>query len=134
MYADAQAAAVQRRAAERRRAGRAAPPKALPHFSTVPVRLPVQERSNNLYVKNLPITWDVVRLQEFFGMCGQVTECRILPISGVAPGASALVRMSAVEEAAATIEQVHGKIPPGERDPPRGHARDGAVLPVLLVV
>ncbi|CAG9467575.1 unnamed protein product [Pedinophyceae sp. YPF-701] len=77
----------------------------------------IKERSNNLYVKNLPITWDVAQLQEFFGMCGQVTECRILPISGVAPGASALVRMSAVEEAAATIEQVHGKIPPGSTMP-----------------
>jgi len=69
--------------------------------------------SANLYVKNFPISWGPARLREYFGQFGVILECRVLPVTGVAPGASALVRMASAADATRAIKALHGRSPPG---------------------
>jgi RNA recognition motif-containing protein len=67
----------------------------------------------NLYVSNIPDTWDELALRAHFSQVGTVLQCRVLPPKAVAPGLSGLVMMSDTASALRAIEQLNFKVPPG---------------------
>ncbi|KAK9866094.1 hypothetical protein WJX84_003794 [Apatococcus fuscideae] len=79
-----------------------------------------QQPSNNLYLRNLPLTVREAELTTLFAPYGTVLEKRVLqPVEG-ARGAGALVRLASAEEAARAIEGLHNRLPLG------------AALPLLI--
>lgn len=70
--------------------------------------------SDNLYVKGLPLGLSEPDLRTFFGRCGTVLSCRVMPPRPPATDTTALVRFSTVEEATAAITALNGAAPPVE--------------------
>ncbi|KAK9849372.1 hypothetical protein WJX84_011388 [Apatococcus fuscideae] len=80
-------------------------------------KLTGQQPSNNLYIRNLPLTTRDSELGTLFAPFGTVLEKKVLaPVEG-ARGAGALVRMATQQEAAAAIEGLHNRLPLGSALP-----------------
>jgi len=71
------------------------------------------EQHSNLYVSNIPETWNDRALRTHFSQVGPVLQCRVLPSKAVAPGLSGLVMMADVPTAMLAIERLNGQVPVG---------------------
>ncbi|GMH38961.1 hypothetical protein BSKO_06859 [Bryopsis sp. KO-2023] len=72
--------------------------------------------SDNLYVRNLPNTFDDRQLRMLFSSYGAVIDCRILHNGEGQRGAGALVRMGSVDESTRAISALNGQRPQGGTD------------------
>jgi len=70
-------------------------------------------RSDNIYVKGLPLNLTQDHLHLLFGQCGTVKRSRVLPPSSQyeATDSAALVQMSSPDEAAKAIQMLNGRVP-----------------------
>jgi len=66
----------------------------------------------NLFVKNLPMTWDTSRLAEEFSRYGELLECRVLSTSDSQSRRCGFVRFNMPRNAQAAIANMNGYIPP----------------------
>lgn len=72
--------------------------------------------SDNVYVRNLPNTWNTEEVNNLFAPYGSVLSCRLLHHGDGIRGAGALVRMSSVQEATQAITSLNGKTPQGSNE------------------
>jgi len=66
----------------------------------------------NLFVKNLPMTWDTSRLAEEFSRYGELLECRVLSTSDSQSRRCGFVRFNMPRNAQSAIANMNGYIPP----------------------
>jgi len=66
----------------------------------------------NLFVKNLPMTWDTSRLAEVFSRFGELLECRVLSTNDSQSRRCGFVRFNLPRNAQAAIRNMNGYIPP----------------------
>jgi len=66
----------------------------------------------NLFVKNLPMTWDTSRLAEIFSRYGELLECRVLSTNDSQSRRCGFVRFNLPRNAQAAIRNMNGYIPP----------------------
>lgn len=75
------------------------------------------DRSDNLYITNLPEGLDEAMVRQFFSIYGTVTSAKVLQ-SPIANGKSAaLLRFSSVEEASSIMKTLNGTVPTGLKEP-----------------
>jgi len=66
----------------------------------------------NLFVKNLPMTWDTSRLAKEFSRYGELLECRVLSTSDSQSRRCGFVRFNMPRNAQSAIANMNGYIPP----------------------
>eukprot|EP00210_Caulerpa_lentillifera_P004395 g4193.t1 len=69
--------------------------------------------SDNLYVRNLPNSWNQDEIVSLFKPFGSVVSCRVLHVGEGIRGAGALVRMHTLHESSQAVAGLNGRIPQG---------------------
>jgi len=65
----------------------------------------------NLFVKNLPMSWDTSRLAEAFSTFGELLECRVLATNDSQSRRCGFVRFNLPRDATAAMASMNGHIP-----------------------